>query len=831
MGGAFSDNKQQKTVINSSLLEKTKYNVSINSNINKLTVNSILLEETKYNVSIDSNINEFFMITSVTKIYKNETDNPFEINVIIPIKKEVQFSKFKVELNNKIIISKILDKEKAEEKFSDAVAKGNLGIKSSYKEDNYSYILNIGNLNPKSEVKIISEFIQFLTNDDLSYSFSLMNYYLFSDYDNLKYNININTHSKITRLIYKNLKENIIENSLKIKFNENQTNCNLNFIMKFNNKNEEINILFRTEKMNEKLLLKQYNPKLDETNYIMNMIYNPMEIPKKENIDFDENINYFDKYGLNQINDNPSLFIFLIDQSYSMSGKPIELVHESLLFFLHSLPNNSYFQLIGFGTRYKKINNIPLKYNKENVELTEKLIKDLSADLGGTNISDPLKDIFNSNDYDNIKLSKNLLILTDGEVDNSEECLNLISNNNEQFKIHSIGIGDSFDEYLIKKAGVYGKGSFNYVTNINDINSVIIQNLNKCLKPYLIDTNFNLISDKVEYQFIPKDIVYQDETLNYSFIKKGKFDNENIKINFDSIEYNNNNKNNIREEITFSNNDIIKIPDGDIISKIIIGNILKKNNNNEEKEISLSKKYQILSKKTSLFAEIENESQIIGELKKINLNEINIQKNYSENNDKDDSSSEDYDNECAIDGLTKDEEVINDKQNIKYKKNNSVSEENDNECAIDDLGCEVNCEKDLPYESKGNYNENYEETKKYNNNNLNNKNENNFNNNNNKNYSNVKAMALSQDICDGFWELNNYTQYFIDNNKDLFNKIQKIFSDRNNDDKNIIITFFIVYYLKNDKAINQIEFMLICNKAIKFLKKYNIEYYEIAKNL
>ena len=39
MGGAFSDNKQQKTV-NRNLLEETKYNVSINSNINKLTVNS-----------------------------------------------------------------------------------------------------------------------------------------------------------------------------------------------------------------------------------------------------------------------------------------------------------------------------------------------------------------------------------------------------------------------------------------------------------------------------------------------------------------------------------------------------------------------------------------------------------------------------------------------------------------------------------------------------------------------------------------------------------------------------------------------------------------------
>ena len=45
--------------------------------------------------------------------------------------------------------------------------------------------------------------------------------------------------------------------------------------MKSYNKNEEINILFRKEKMNEILLLKQYNPQLNDTNYIMNMIYNP----------------------------------------------------------------------------------------------------------------------------------------------------------------------------------------------------------------------------------------------------------------------------------------------------------------------------------------------------------------------------------------------------------------------------------------------------------------------------------------------------------------------------------------------------------------------------
>ena len=62
---------------------------------------------------------------------------------------------------------------------------------------------------------------------------------------------------------------------------------------------------------------------------------------------------------------------------------------------------------------------------------------------------------------------------------------------------------------------------------INQINSVIIQSLHKCLRPYLYDSKFSLINDKNEYEFIPKDdICYQDEILNYSFIQKGEKNNK-----------------------------------------------------------------------------------------------------------------------------------------------------------------------------------------------------------------------------------------------------------------------------------------------------------------
>ena len=766
-------------------------------------------------VKIEADFNEFYGITKVTQNYRNQTDKPIELNLTIPLRPEIQFNKFRVQLDDKIIVSRILDKEKAEEKYIDSIAQGNTGIISSYNEKQYAYHINLGNLNPGSNVIITTEFIQFLTSEDLSYCFSVMENYL-SLSNNLTYTINIKAESKITRLISRKLKERCVDGLLNITNNNDKTNYTLNFTLKPDSKyNEPIKILFRTENMNEKKLIKQYNPELDETSFLLSMIYNPIEIPITEDTDFDENKNYFNEYESNQINDNPSLFIFLIDQSGSMSGQPIKLVYESLLFFLQSLPKKSYFQLIGFGSDFKKINKTPQEYTKENVQLTKQLISNLNADLGGTDISSPLKEIFNSKDYDKMQLSRNLFILTDGEVDNSEECLELISNNSEKFKVHSIGIGNDFDKNLIEKSGIQGKGSYHFVHNIEEINSVIIQCLNQCLKPYIIDSKFKLSNEEVQYEFIPKDVFYQDE-ITYSFIKKGKHNDENIKINFNSTEYNNGEKS-VNEIIEFPNKNILQLPDGDILSKIIIGNILKNNSDTKinEQEIALSIKYKILSKKTSLFAEIENESKIIGELKKIDLTRNKI--NYYE--------------ECCDDGCYIDECCDIDDECYDYKAcNDKIMCE---KACANEILCEKACayyepEEDIIEEELCSKEKIKEENNDLNVFSMNNENEkkkisdNNFN---------LKEMALSQDIFDGYWELNDYIKYLIEKNKNLYEQFNDYFMKKNCKDEKIVITAFVVYYLKHEKSINQSEFLLIYNKAIKFLKEKSFDYQEIEKNI
>jgi len=830
--------------------------ISVNEEENK--------EETIY---IQSDVNEFYAITQVTQYYKNNNNKPVELNIIYPLRKEINFRKFSIKINGKKSVSKIFEKEKANEKYSDAIASGNVGIISKYtEEDPNCYSLNIGNIEPNAMVELTSEFIQFITSDDMSLCFSVMtNYPSFSDSISRDYlknicgKISLKTHSKITRLVNQNF---TIDKYFKREFNQDNTACDIEYkiLNSSKNYNSTLNILFRTEKINEPYLVSQYNPDKDETSYIFGMIYDQKPIPAPNKPDTDLSINYYQKYQNNEKTDTPSLFIFLVDQSGSMAGSSMRLVSESLLFFLQSLPKDSYFQLIGFGSSFKKINDKPVIYNKENVKYTMDIIRNLKADLGGTDISSPLKDIFNSKDYDDINLGRNLFILTDGEVDNREECLELISTNSEKFKIHAIGIGSSFDKILIQNAGIQGKGSYNFVNNVSEVNSIIIQLLSKCLRSYLLNTKLSLDKIKPEYEFMPKNnFIYPDEILNYYFIIKGKNNNENIQINFQSQKKN--------ENFIFSNEKIIKEKDGEIVGQIIIGNIIKNSDNLEDNlEIKLSKNYQILSKKTSLFAVAEGrESNKISEFKQIKKREkpkYNIEEDDYDYNDKD----EDIRFErgigkvgcalpmpkcskakkrrisplremCCMAAPKNDDEDINynnDEEDNDYKYNakessydkvsydmcyskkeiNNNIKESLNNNALFDMCCEKNMsreelEDNKCYKVKEEKQKNIEKEVVFSN----------------------KELILTQDIFDGYWNLNPQTNLLIEKQKVVYEKIEKIMKEKNLDKEEIKVTLLVLYYLNNDISINKNEFSLIIKKAITFLEKNGINYEDILNTI
>ena len=199
----------------------------------------------------------------------------------------------------------------------------------------------------------------------------------------------------------------------------------------------------------------------------------------------------FIKQFMESSENEPAVFIFLVDQSGSMEGEPMEIVIKSLLLFLQSLPSGSYYQIIGFGSFYKKYDKFPRQYTQNNIENSIKLIQSLKADFKGTNIFKPLQNINESKKYDNTNLKRNIFILTDGYVEDKERTLNIIEANNKLFSIYSIGMGDEFDEDLIKKAGILGNGNYDFCIDFNDLNSVIVNEINISTCPYISNIYLN----------------------------------------------------------------------------------------------------------------------------------------------------------------------------------------------------------------------------------------------------------------------------------------------------------------------------------------------------
>ena len=622
-------------------------------------------------VFIESEVNEVYASTEAKQTFLNFLDKPIELSINFPIKEEIQLSRFQVIINDKIVISRVLEKEKAKEKYNDAISDGNVGILSSYEEKLNSYNVKIGNIKPKDKVILYTYYLQMISSEDMSFQYEIMQHYpnfiskemKIEDIDknsakNLEGKIKIKTQSRLTRLIIPLLDEKKIK--FEKKYNTDYTEVEItisksledlitneprrfDIMKKVEEKNKNLpnhfyrrpciinrpywftgnlkpfsfqsptegiepsfNILFRTELMNTPFIYTQYNPEKNNTSIALTFTYNSsnLNIPvPKDKPDEENDLSYYNSFQKDSVNDLPSLFVFLIDQSGSMRGKSIELVKQALILFMQSLPPKSYFQLIGFGSTYEKYNQKPVEYNKENVESIMQTINQLKANKGGTNLFSPLDDIFKSKDYDNIDLSHNIFILTDGQIENRETVQNSIVGNVNRFRIHSIGIGNDFDKILIERCGKLGKGSSNFVPNVEEINDVVIDSLNKSLRPYLVKTKFDIKNIQKLYECPPLcNFFYQDDVINYSLLINGKNENNEFDIEIKS----NDTKKDINENLKI--NKIIKLPDGEILSRIIIGNYLKlKKDLVEEEEIKIAKEYQVLSKNTSLFGEIIGE--------------------------------------------------------------------------------------------------------------------------------------------------------------------------------------------------------------------------------
>ena len=113
-------------------------------------------------------------------------------------------------------------------------------------------------------------------------------------------------------------------------------------------------------------------------------------------------------------------FVFIVDRSGSMSGSRIDAAKEALLLLLKSLPVGCTFNVVSFGNDFSLLfSDGSQPYSKETLDQALELQKTMSANMGGTEILNPLKAVFKKDPSPG--MPRQVFLITDGEVGNTNE--------------------------------------------------------------------------------------------------------------------------------------------------------------------------------------------------------------------------------------------------------------------------------------------------------------------------------------------------------------------------------------------------------------------------
>eukprot|EP00116_Pleurobrachia_bachei_P002729 sb/3462991/ len=168
-------------------------------------------------------------------------------------------------------------------------------------------------------------------------------------------------------------------------------------------------------------------------------------------------------------------FVFIVDCSGSMSGVCIHKAKEAMRVFIQSLPEDCYFNIVRFGSSYEVMTSKSVQYNDETLKKAKEYIENsVHADLGGTEILEPLKEVLGWK-YEK-GYERQILILTDS---NTDQVIKKIKNrsNKDRCRVFSLGIGDGVSRELVIGMAKAGDGIQLFCTSNEPMREKVIRML------------------------------------------------------------------------------------------------------------------------------------------------------------------------------------------------------------------------------------------------------------------------------------------------------------------------------------------------------------------
>lgn len=382
-------------------------------------------------IKIQVDVQGFTAHVLATMKYTNKDDNPIEAIYIFPLDEQAAVCGFQATIDGRTIVAEVQEKQEARDTYDDAIGSGQSAfLLEESDESSDIFQISVGNLPPKKEAIIELRFVTELAVEKEGRVVFVLPTVLnprYSPQENaaslsaqipraaavdspysFEFEMKVKAISAITEI-------SSSSNSLLVEIEDNdqsQAKVKLAEAHKFN-KDVEVHILTR----------EPFKPQA--------IVENGVKIEGREDKEgFMESpvvmLNFFPEFKSSESSEKGE-FVFVVDRSGSMSGSKNNSAKETLLLFLKSLPDGCYFNVVGFGSRYSTLFKNSQLYNDKNLEEATRLAETMQADLGGTEILAPLEWVFSQ------PLVKGhprqLFLLTDGEVGNTQQVIDLVRKN------------------------------------------------------------------------------------------------------------------------------------------------------------------------------------------------------------------------------------------------------------------------------------------------------------------------------------------------------------------------------------------------------------------
>jgi Ca-activated chloride channel family protein len=439
-------------------------------------------------IKIEAEVLDLACSTRIVQTYRNTEKKAIEAVYCFPVEEGASVNDFEIQTDGRILKGIVEEREKAFETYDRALEQGDASFLLDQESGDILY-LSVGNIKPDQEVIISIRYVKRLSIVDgivrLQIPTTVSPRYAPADTDPLKvdritpdYDLDVPYRIDLRVKVKSEFMEEATSPSHRIttskdteytvvELGDGSTRLDRDFVLEIEAAQPDKPVCtWSTHDNGDRACMFRFTPQFDE---------------------------------LQGEHEQRSEILFVLDCSGSMQGSSIAEAKEALELSLRALSEGDLFNIVRFGSSYQTYRPTSQKYSSQTLEKALHYVQGIDADMGGTEIYRPLKDICSLPTREGF--NRDVLLLTDGEVANSDDVIHLVSSSvekNQFLRFFTIGIGYGASHYLVNATARAGRGACEMIMPGETIQPKVLRQLARMGQPSLTDISLRFKAVKAE---------------------------------------------------------------------------------------------------------------------------------------------------------------------------------------------------------------------------------------------------------------------------------------------------------------------------------------------